>query len=1487
MAENKNKTKYKFGSQEFDGELYLRNLKDNAQGFLDSQTDWTPEQKEEWKHSYTNYMNALQDDIVNGGGRFSTDEFGSIVDNKGEFSNKDDDNFLYNQKGEQINQEQYNQLKKRKQQKYNAFTSNQWFASYANAVGKKLAQALAEKNGDSTGNSFDYAKNGFASYWQKKYNPAGDANDASIYWKMDKEGQYGNRINQTVADLNDYLTNSDLPDNVKQSIEQYRDTLSQYSTDKGFDLDTWKNNVNIAASKAGLNSWNSGFFNFGGLNADGTTPQNTEQEHTFDINNDEDILNRYPEYRSQIEAHPELRDRILANARTQYNQETQTYIQQDDKRIADEAWSNWLKKNPGYANVTKRTNKTKYGVYDDQGKFIQNNNSSNNYLSESSKQNFLKILDNVNWQSRNPLGSSLNIRTGTGRLLSNVGQALSYYLPLFNKLDARNNTKWWGEDFDKVSDSAGNTIYKAKKSKDAEGKYLYVYIDKQGHVYEYRDLPYDVKYKQIQKASIGTKLDLTPQQKQQEAAKQQQAILNNPNTPEEQKRKIVGNQKAKWDGVAKARAVAAAADIFSMLSAFGVGIGTVGSATAGLTSTGLNAIADGMDDSVSLGDTIGNAAMGVGLDLVGLIPGLGTGAKATKIAKTVSKIAPTALTILAASNALDEESRKSWSKISSPSSMTVQDWRNIANGLSVIAGGHRAIKGHLQANAIKKATNTNKFRITSKSGKQLELSKDQLEQLQNAKTTEDANKLLSKWHPGEEVATKVSSKWQYLRHPQNAANRNQVPNIKPTSIFGEVDRNKIRNISNIDIRAMSKLGSLGERMSINPFGWIKNPYVNHNPVVNQPISSKFNYLRGISPLPPHTGPLNLGNNRPNIPLQNAQNPWSVQRAVNKGRNVKTTPNKGNITRPTHSTKKNQLWFKEGGSIQKYANGGNTQNSVGYAEGYNWNNDVFSKNIDHILGSLKKYDKGYANWLNQMQDLHYTDYSNASKQDYLNTSAYNAPSVGQYQDKYKAGYEDEWDVSEQGNDPSGIGYNQLGIKNAQNAGKFGIISKQANSGDWLGDGNEYRTDNSFGGITDARRLLGRKGDFTDEQFNQYQQKFKDLGWDYYLDNNTNYYKLKPIDTPSNPKSTEVAKENPKENSQPDVLDTIKQAYNSLDPTTKWGIPRAIYADRTNRKVTDLMHQTPLLLDPQEDHRYVQSDLDSEINGQRAAGQYNLAVSQPITSDGNLQTMSQLDATIKGQDVINQGRQQSNQVLRQMAEQAWQQERENHTNRHNTAMQNRQSIWQTNQQNKQNEAAYLNQKFTIWDTLAQELEFNAKQDYELKKSRMDQFIQNDINNSIKYGLSNYSKQYGLDADDLALWSSVYVDGSKKLSDVQKNPEELKRWNKLLNVTRQIQQDAMRNYYGIAPSQYYTIPTSGRFDNIKINKSNTSIYKKGGSLNIKKIREAAKGEKLAAAQLKAATADADRFNKSVNAFIDRSYDAVDRIRQYSKKKKKRKSK
>ena len=327
-----------------------------------------------------------------------------------------------------------------------------------------------------------------------------------------------------------------------------------------------------------------------------------------------------------------------------------------------------------------------------------------------------------------------------------------------------------------------------------------------------------------------------------------------------------------------------------------------------------------------------------------------------------------------------------------------------------------------------------------------------------------------------------------------------------------------------------------------------------------------------------------------------------------------------------------------------------------------------------------------------------------------------------------------------------------------------------------------------------------------------------------------------------------------------------------------------AINANNKIAATLKQSPILYDPQEDHRYIQSDLDAEMNGQQAAAQLARIASHPITSDGNLQSMLQLEAAAKGNEAITAGRQQSNQRLREMQEQAWQQEVANHTNRHNVAMQNRQSIYNTINYNKQIDATNINANYTAEDARAQEKEFKAKSDYEQMRARADQFAQGDINNAIKYGLSNYADKYGLTPEDVSLWNKVYTDGTVKLSDIQKDPIKLRQWNKVLSATRQIQQDLLGEYYGIPKSKYWTIRQSTPSYNYS---TEVKKDKKGAKLNLRKVREAAKGEKLAVAQLKAQTADADRFYKTTKDHIDRMYAAISRTMNCSSTKKKRKKK
>lgn len=1536
MAEQTKKSKYNFGGHELDAKLYLQNIRDNAETFLNSKTDWTPEQKEEWKHAYTNFTNALQEDINNGGGRFSTDEFGTITDTKGEFSNTDSDNYYYNNKGQQISQEDYDALKKRKQGKYQAFEANRQFASYANQIGKGLREALAAKNktSDDT-NGFDYAKNGFDAYWQKKYNPAGTANDLQPYWNKDKEGEYTNRVAETIADLDDYMSKQEMNDDVKAAYTNYRNILGQYNpSDKNFNLDTWKNNMILAASRAGISGWNNGYFNIGSQSTNSSKP---DKKQAFDISDDDQAL-AYAGLTDQALAHPELKDTLLAQARRKYEQESQAIIDKDkaeQKQLQDaqnnKIWQQWLaNEGKGYGDVSKRSGIKWYGNY------RWSKNTDPEYQSAAGRQalkNLQAALAKTHWDSdAEGLFTPMKSVLSNGTVLNNLGEHLAYYLPMLRSMGAK-----FDDNFEEVTDNAGHKLWKVKNSKNKAGQYLYIWNKANGKLGAYRDVPFNVKKAEITKAFYGVKIQ---SREEKEAAKQKEnnKVINNSQTPHDKKvalikqEKIGGNPLS--DKATFLRTTALATDVGALVASFS-GVGAPASALAGAAATAQNQAAD-MAEGQGFWESLGNNALGYGMDALSVIPFVrgitGTG----RIVKTASKLAPHIITALGAMSALKNKDAYlgSWKKMTSnPSQLNRQDWSNIYDSLRlVISGttaGTQAIKGN---KAMKGALSKDKVKVKTNEG-YVAVDKSKLEGIKKTKGLEAQNKAL------QEATGNSNLRFNAARNKYRFWKTKDQAKIKEADVY-DFTKPNTRMINGVEYERPYKWGELGianhqwqapkwmngildkiEVSGLKPTGRTQtdidygNRRISQNfsvaqlrelsnqisPVVTewkslktQAQSARKNAAEALRKARKATDPQIKANYENSAKsyldyIRNKATEYQKLKGVVK--DGKVTFHVGDNYKPVEIAwndilRKYGIKYKQGGSIQKLASGnsinGNPtkQNSVGYANDYNWNTDVFSKNLDHILGSLKQYKDGYANWLNTMQDLHYNIYTNASKQDYLNTNAYNNATVGQYQDKYKAGYEDEWNVSPEGNDPDGLGYNTLGIKSAQDSGKFGIVSGNANSGDWLGNGNMYKTDNSFGGITDARRLLGREGDFNDEQLKQYQQKFKEQGYDFYLDPNTKYYKLKPYTDPS--KTTVVDQNNkPK---QPNNF-SLKDVINKMDVTDKWGIPRAMYADITNRKVTDMLKKQPLLLDPQEDHRYIQSDLDAEMNGQQAAAQLARTASHPITSDGNLQSMLQLEAAAKGNEAITAGRQQSNQRLREMQEQAWQQEVTNHTNRHNIAMQNRQSIYNTANENKALEAAYLNQKFTVWDALAQEAILPYKQDQEIRraeqKSWRDRLAMKQIDDSLRLRLGKYASSYNLSPDDVQLWEDVYVNGSKTLDDIKKNPVLTKRWNNIKYTVGQIQNDLIGDYYGVPKSKYWTIRQSTPFYNY------VTKDKKGAKLNLRKVREAAKGEKLAAAQLKAQTADADRFYKTTKDHIDRMYAAISRTMNYSSTKKKRKKK
>ena len=712
MAEQTKKSKYNFGGHELDAKLYLQNIRDNAETFLNSKTDWTPEQKEEWKHAYTNFTNALQEDINNGGGRFSTDEFGTITDTKGEFSNTDSDNYYYNNKGQQISQEDYDTLKKRKQGKYQTFEANRQFASYANQIGKGLREALAAKNktSDDT-NGFDYAKNGFASFWNNKYNPSGEQVDRKLYWALDKDGQYTNRIAQTLTDLDEYLKRDDLPNDVRANIEAYKNKLQEYSANnKNFNVEEWKNGVQLAASRAGLGTWNNGFFNMGSQDS---TALESNQQKPFDINNDQDVINRY-NLAEQIAAHPEQRDHIIDLARRQYNQESQditdqynTAIKQEQDAKNKKIWEQYLLNNPYIGDVNKRVGRAGTTSFWSGAKSTK---KAQDYVSQTimSQEEQDKVHNNIGYVGKlrpevqaaltsahwntdeNPLLKQLNVSTTKGLNLKNLG---NWYQYNWDQLMARRDTSMKG--WTPVEDDKGNEVWKRNDSlRGSDGTYFYMFMGRDGKLHTYRSKPYSkLKAEAIAKGQLG--MSIYTKQGYENAKKQQQAKAAVSKQTAQDKGRTAQQQKnmeqTGFTGTDIARLASIGMDMGSLAAAYTgpetMGVGTLVSAGLGVGSTAANLVAD-LVDGENTWEALKTAGYGLGMDTLGLIPGAGTAGKLGKIGKTAIKYVPRILAYLGTLQGVQNMPYivNSFKKLGTNQKLTVDDYRNMAQGISLITG---------------------------------------------------------------------------------------------------------------------------------------------------------------------------------------------------------------------------------------------------------------------------------------------------------------------------------------------------------------------------------------------------------------------------------------------------------------------------------------------------------------------------------------------------------------------------------------------------------------------------------------------------------------------------------------------------------------------------------------------------------------------------------------------------------------------------------
>lgn len=580
--------------------------------------------------------------------------------------------------------------------------------------------------------------------------------------------------------------------------------------------------------------------------------------------------------------------------------------------------------------------------------------------------------------------------------------------------------------------------------------------------------------------------------------------------------------------------------------------------------------------------------------------------------------------------------------------------------------------------------------------------------------------------------------------------------------------------------------------------------------------------------------------------------------------------------------------EEGGildRVRKFDGGGITETArkaTQYALNNNWFTNLYNQKSLTGWDSSKDASKAGVSITNQnashgnagdlsipfYKNLMYTSQSNLVGQDlqsYYN-SAFQGKSLEDYVNGYNAnaakirGY---WDQER--------AYRQAGASEHNRLFRNMFGNRSNNSNDVWNIGYDPKLDDVVGSSTWLRRMDRYEKEFdalSDEEKKARVHKIDlgggNVGYVYKKANGDIAIWNEPVapeqpTEPTKPASTTtvIGPEQPKK--EGDTREMFSFLRN-INPTIAYGLPRAVYADRMNRRMTDLAKAsvTPLLKDPFQVHRYTRSDLDAEMQGERNYANLRRLASRPITSDGSLQTATQLQAEVQGQEARTAGKEKSNQTQRQYDELAWQQEKENAANRHETAMFNRAQQWGADQDKSKFEQAYLSKKFNIWDTFGQQLEYDARTKQQENKALADNFARSDIHNAVNYAPNDYGAN--LTPEELTVWNKV-LSGTNPSS---LSTQEFNSYRLAAQKVSRVETDQLRQHYNIPNTRWSGkagVPNTPWSASI-------SFVKKGGVISAKN------GSKIAVAGIEAKTADTERFQKQIKDCIDRNEKTLDRL-------------
>lgn len=1460
----KERVKYKFGQSDIDLTNYIHNLGTNVQSYLNSK-NWNDGQKQEFMNAYNRYLTGLQDQLANNTNRFTTDDFGSIIDSTGALSNTDNDDidpvgleYYYDDKGNRIATDNFNALKKRKQKNYNTFSANREVATYFNAIGNALRSKQPTK--EQTSNAFDLSKHGFLADWTRINNPAGGNLNLDPYLEKDAVDEATGKRGTTNRAA--YL---------KEQIENYINNIGDYdfSSTPFKDRNTYVSRLRAAAenlgngynsedvialNQAGIgNEFLSKFFSTG---AEEPQAKQSELERQAEQSAQElaqrrgdDELRAVIEEEKQdqkVEETGKTREQVEAAERRPIEEGFSTIDKVRLGTAAADAISAAAAFIPGYGTVASGvlgigSTLTNIGA-DIADESMSGWDVAGNAL-YGLGMDVVGLIPGMGATGK--AAKIVRVLKPVSKLAMRTLQAygMVHSADAFNKLMS-NPSDMSADDWRNLVTGlqaiSGEARYKGGKRAVSRAT-------------TQRDVA-DVKTSTGRMATIS-KEDLD-KLRETKGLKAQNKLFSELTGGQKLQKEFKGrefNWKQPWK---------------SRLHSDNPEFSTRTESTFLPEDTSWDArLFRGMQKKE------GNSKKK---------PSQQTTAsnfdRLRNLSSQTGKLTPQEIATI---NRQRVKSGKG--------KLTQQEIEALNQRRSNRAGSAEDNSFQARLARYKQDKKDGKFNSVEDDIKR---AKDELAETtrqqrlavptgQGSIVSPDAKEARFIMGLSKAIPT-VNPSRPPITNPPAIIPRQQIEIPKPqTTPF-----NSQRIREGLERAQRERLGrDIGDTRIQRAIE--SNPERTARLQAQEAYRNVRQYFNMYG-VPQYKKPLTRAARRSKQNTYNqlfGEGYYAMQDAL---RNRPLPHKQSNKKKKTSRDDRRTVKREEGGildRVRKFDGGGITETArkaTQYALNNNWFTNLYNQKSLTGWDSSKDASKAGVSITNQnashgnagdlsipfYKNLMYTSQSNLVGQDlqsYYN-SAFQGKSLEDYVNGYNAnaakirGY---WDQER--------AYRQAGASEHNRLFRNMFGNRSNNSNDVWNIGYDPKLDDVVGSSIWLRRMDRYEKEFdalSDEEKKARVHKIDlgggNVGYVYKKANGDIAIWNEPVapeqpTEPTKPASTTtvIGPEQPKK--EGDTREMFSFLRN-INPTIAYGLPRAVYADRMNRRMTDLAKAsvTPLLKDPFQVHRYTRSDLDAEMQGERNYANLRRLASRPITSDGSLQTATQLQAEVQGQEARTAGKEKSNQTQRQYDELAWQQEKENAANRHETAMVNRAQQWGVDQDKSKFEQAYLSKKFNIWDTFGQQLEYDARTKQQENKALADNFARSDIHNAVNYAPNDYGAN--LTPEELTVWNKV-LSGTNPSS---LSTQEFNSYRLAAQKVSRVETDQLRQHYNIPNTRWSGkagVPNTPWSASI-------SFVKKGGIISAKN------GSKIAVAGIEAKTADAERFQKQIKDCIDRNEKTLDRL-------------